>query len=245
VRSRVAAAVAGVALSIAARSFAARPLDTEDTGTVAVGHVELELGASFARDAAAGSALLGGVVSAGVSRSVEARVESGLRIGDDGSAPTRGGVADTLLGLKWRWIRETLAGPAVLAGFTLRVPTSDADRGLGTEGFDPGALLAVSRVFGDFQTTANAGYTIVGDDRGLDYWTATAALEWAATRATVAMTELVGTIGADEADDVALGRLGIVHAWSPSLKVDGAVAAGLTEPSPDFVLTIGVTLALF
>ncbi len=185
------------------------------------------------------------MLSAGVTSRIEARVESGVRAADDGTAPTETGLGDTLLGAKGVIVRESLAAPAVLAGVTLRVPTGAADRGLGADGFDPGALLAVSRVLGDFQLTGNGGYTMVTDDRSLDFWTASAALEWAAARGTILAGELVGNVGVDEADDVALVRLGAVHQWSMRLKLDAAVAAGLTEASPDVVLTFGVTLALF
>ena len=234
-----------VCLLAAADAEAARPLDTEDTGTVAAGHAELELGTSYARDASADAGALGAVLSAGVAPRIEARVEAGVRAADDGTAPTVAGLGDALVGAKGVVVRESLAAPAVLAGFTLRLPTGDADRGLGAEGFDPGALLAVSRVLGDFQLTGNGGYTLVTDDRSLDFWTASAALEWAAAKGTILAGELVGNVGADEADDVALVRFGLVHEWSMSLKLDAAIAAVLKEASPDVVLSFGVTLALY
>jgi hypothetical protein len=56
--------------------------------------------------------------------------------------------------------------------------------------------------------------------------------------------EVFSTLGT-RAPDTALIRGGATYALSDRVRLDGAVGAGLTRQSPEVILTVGVTIALF
>jgi Putative MetA-pathway of phenol degradation len=222
--------------------WAGRPLDTEDTGTLDPGLAEVELSLALAEDSGhlawAGLAVL----NVGVVPRLELGVEltgSYLQLDDDAD---QAGVGDLVLPLKLRLLDETTARPALLANLRIRLPTGDADRGLGTEGVDVLARLAVSKTFGALTLTANGGYAFVTADRARDVWLVSGAGEYLLSRGWAVVAELVSVLGARTAPDVAIARAGIVYAITPSMRFDMAVGTGLTRASPGVVATAGITI---
>jgi hypothetical protein len=245
VRSTAAAVICGLLLVAGRRVQAARPLDTEDTGTVADGHAELELSHGYTRDGPDNGFVGGGVVSVGVAPRLEVRIEGGGQVFDDDDDATRGGATDTLLGMKWRLVDETRDLPAWLTEVTVRLPTGDAHVGLGARRVDVAGLIAASKVFGDVNVEANVGYGFVTRDLALDYWIANVACEYAIARSVVAVSEAVSALYGPAGDDIVLLRAGLVYGWSPSLRLDTAVAFGATRAAPDLIVTTGVTLSIY
>lgn len=245
----IAAALALVAVSPGIAG-AGRPLDTEDTGTAA--RVEVELGATYERvsDGHAGDVTIG--VNVGLRENLEVNVQGTLAGVDPPEAGARGGVGDTVLGVKYRFLDETPPWPALLGRLSVRLPTGDEARGLGADGVDVGLLLAASRTLGSLTLTANVGYTITTGDAHADVVTLAGSVEWAPGGAWRLVGELVGEIAVGrDADDTAVVRVGV--AWdvfdageAPGLlrraTLDGAIGVGLTSASPDVVATIGLTL---
>lgn len=222
---------------------AGRPLDTEDTGTVEPGKVELELGADYTRNPEDRTGALTGVLSVGVLPGLEGRAESALiRLDQDGQG-ARGGLGDSLLGVKYRVLDETEARPAVLTALAVRFPTGDDRRGLGARGEDVQLLLVVSKGFGPVTLTGNAGYTVVTTDREADTWTLAGAAEYRLAKAWTLVGEVVGALGARQAADTAVVRIGAVYALTEGIRVDAAVGTGLGRDSPDLSLRVGVTIA--
>ncbi len=236
-----------------AAAFAGRPLDTEDTGTVEPGKAELELSGDFARNPNDNSWSTKAVLSFGLISRLEGRIESTMLVleprpaGDDEEADSRGrgGIGDSLLGVKYRFFDEADAVPAALGSLTLRLPTGDEERGLGAEGVDVGLLAVVSKAFGAFNLTVNGGYTFVMRDRDLDVWRLAASVEYRATTAWSLVGEIVSGLGSASAADTVVGRAGSTWAFTDRIKLDGAVGVGLTRESPDLLITIGVTILLF
>jgi hypothetical protein len=240
-----AALAALLALSVLppAPSWAARPLDTEDTGTLDPGQADLELSANLARqgdgDAAGGKAVL----AVGLWPGLEVRLESTLLVLDPAGEPARAGAGDSLLGIKYRLLDEAPAVPATLVGLTLRLPTGDASRALGTEGFDVGAVAVASKTLGAVVLTGNAGYTVVTQDRAADFWTLAASLEYRTAAAWSLVSEAVAMLPAGGPGAVVL-RAGGVWGLAPRIALDGAVGVGLTPASSDVTITVGVTFGL-
>jgi hypothetical protein len=228
-----------------APAVAGRPLDTEDTSTVDPGRAELELSGDFVEGPRSRSWSAKGVLSLGLLPGLEGRLESAVGLRDPEGELARAGVGDSLLGLKYRVLDETRTMPAVLGALTLRLPTGDEQRGLGAGGVDVGLLAAVSKALGPFLLTANAGYTFVTRDRGLDVVTLAGSLEYRAAARWSLVGEIIGTVGAARAPDTAVLRGGVVYAMTDRIKVDGAMGAGLTRGSSDVLVTVGVTIGLF
>lgn len=237
-------------------ALAGRPLDTEDTGTVEPGKAELELSGDFARNPNDNSWATKAVLSFGLLPRLEGRIETAILFleprpaKDDEEADRRGrgGIADSLIGLKYRLLDEADAVPAVLGSLTLRLPTGDVDRGLGAEDVDVGLLAVVSKAFGPFNLTVNGGYTFVTRDQDLDFWTAAGSVEYRATKEWSLVGEIVcglGIHGVHRTPDTIVLRAGATYAITDRLRLDGAVGAGLTRESPDVLITIGLTILLF
>src|SRR5262245_22132714 len=230
---------------------AGRPLDTEDTGT-ATG-VEVEVGATYRRafDGDAGDLTV--QVNVGLRQNLEVNVQGDLAVVDPQDAGVRGGVGVSVLGVKYRFLDETPPWPALLGRLTVRLPTGDETRGLGTDGVDIGLLLAASRTLGPVTLTVNVGYTITTGHADADVVTLAASVDWALGGAWHLVGEIVSEVAVGrDADDTAVVRVGAT--WdvfdagaAPGLlrraTLDAAIGVGLTSRSPDVVATVGLTLA--
>jgi hypothetical protein len=226
-------------------AWAGRPLETEDPGTIAAGHAELEVSVdSLESDA---SRLVGakGVLGVGLLPGMEARVESVLLRVEPRHAPSRGGMGDSLVGFKHRLLDETEALPALMYALTLRLPTGNAARLLGDTGVDATLIAVVGKTLGPVTLTWNGGYVFVSRDRALESWLLAASLDYRVSEPWSLAGEVVSTLGVDQAPPLAVLRLGSAYALSTRVKLDGAVGVGITRASPDVLLTVGVTLALF
>lgn len=224
-------------------AFAGRPLDTEDTGTADPGTVELELSGDFARNPEDSTWSPKGVLNFGLLPGLEARIESALLFVEPDGESVTGGIGDSLFGVKYRFVDEAPTVPAVLGALTVRLPTGDDDRGLGAEETDVGLLAVVSKIFGPVTLTWNGGYTFVSRDADLSFWTVTGSVEYGATDAWSLVAEVVSSLGAEAADDLAVLRAGSRYAITDRIKLDAAVGAGATRASPDVIVTVGVTIA--
>ena len=243
---RVSAVVASLAclLSVMAATpaWAGRPLDTEDTATLDPGRAELELSLALAQDSG-DRAWVGSVaLNAGVAPSLELGVElPGAYLQREGIAD-HAGLGDLVLVLKHRVLGETEWRPALLTNLRVRLPTGDADRGLGAEGVDVLARLAISKTFANLVLTLNGGYVFVTADRTRDLWLVSGAGEYRVSPAWTVVAEVAGVLGAQSAPDVAVARVGFVYALTSAIRFDMAVGTGLTRASPGLVATAGLTI---
>ena len=248
--TRVAALIL-LLLALPSIAEAALPLDTEDTGTTE--RVEVEAAAFYQSAPEGDSGDLAVAVNVGLRENLEVSVAGTLAFDDPGDGGARGGLGDSFLGVKYRFLDEAPPWPALLARLTLQFPTGDETRGLGEGDVIVGLLLAASRTLGPVILTGNAGYTITTGEADADVVFLGASVEWAPGGPWRVVGEVVGEIAVGrDADDVALIRLGFT--WdvfdageAPGLlrkaTVAGAIAAGLTSASPDLVVTLGLTLA--
>jgi Putative MetA-pathway of phenol degradation len=127
-------------------AWAARPLDTEDTGTTREGGVELELGAEYVHADRVHAGAATAVLSVGILEDLDIRAESAALFLDVAGEDARDGLGDTRVGVKYRLVDEAGARPAVALVTAVRLPT--ADPGLGDEDVDVQLLLAVGRTVG-------------------------------------------------------------------------------------------------
>jgi hypothetical protein len=136
-------------------------------------------------------------------------------------------------------------GPAWLASVTLRLPTGDEHRGLGAGDVDVGLLMAVGKSIGPVTLTVNVGYLFVIGDRRFDGWGLAGSIEYRLSSTLSLVGESVGVLGARGAPNIAIARAGLVYGLTSRVKLDAAIGVGLTRVSPDLLLTMGVTIALF
>jgi hypothetical protein len=231
-------------------AVAGLPLDTEDTGTAE--RVEVEAAAVYQSATDADSGVLGVAVNVGLLPNLEASVAGTLAVDDPAGDGARGGIGDTFLAVKYRFLDEAPPWPALLARFVLRIPTGDEARGLGEGHVNVHLLLAGSRTLGPVTLTGNVGYAITTGDVDADVVFLGASIEWVVGGPWRLVGEIVGEVGVGrDADDTALARVGFTWDFfdagdAPGLlrkaTLAGAVAVGLTAASPDVVVTLGLAL---
>jgi Putative MetA-pathway of phenol degradation len=123
---------------------AGRPLDTEDAGTVDPGSAQVELSGNFAASDPDEAWLVLAKLAIGLVPRLEASVQAAFLAVDIPGVRGETGLGDTSVRVKYRLLDETPRGPALLATVDLRLPTGDAQRGLGDDDVDVLALVLQS-----------------------------------------------------------------------------------------------------
>ena len=234
-----------IAVVASSPAWAGRPLVTEDTGTLAPGAVELEVGLDYLRERDANVVLFPGPLAfnIGLVPRLELTVAVLALLVDPDDAPSRAGAGDSATRLKYRFLDETDIMPALMGSVAARFPSGDADRGLGERGFDVQALGAASKTFGPVTLTFNGGYTFATDDRDRDVVNVHASAEAALTREWSIVGEVVSDLSTTRrADDRLVLRVGTVYALNDRVRLDAAAGFGATRVSPDVVVTVGITV---
>ena len=234
----------GVFMLFSGLAWAARPLDTEDPGTIPQGKGELQGSVDAAKGDDGALVGLKGSLGFGLLPTMDIRLQTALLWVDPQDAPSRVGMADSLLEFKHRLLDETATLPAFLYAITLRFPTSLGASGLGENGVDATLLAVVGKTFGPLTLNWNGGYVfLVGTE--LDLVLLSMSLAYRLTETWSLVGEVVGAIGVNQAPDVAVLRGGATYSLTPRMRLDGAVAVGVTRASPDVLVTIGTTMTLF
>jgi len=234
-------------LLVASPVWAARPLTTEDTGTLDPGNVELEIGVDYLRGQGAQLFLVPGglALNFGVLPRLEGGVAASVVILDPDDKGTQVGFGDSVVKLKYRFLDETPSVPALMAAVVVRLPTGDQSRGLGQHDVDVQALAIASKTFAPVTLTLNAGYTFITRDRALDVVNLTASAEIQMSQSWSIVGEIVSEVATHRQNvDRAIVRAGTVYVVHERVLFDAAVGCGLTRASPDVVVTIGVTITL-
>jgi hypothetical protein len=120
----------GVIVLLPGLTWAARPLDTEDPGTVPQGQGEFQGSVDAAKGDDGALVGLKGSLGFGLLSNMDIRFQTALLWVDPLDAPSRVGMADSLVGFKHRLLDETETLPAFLYAITLRFPTSLGASGL-------------------------------------------------------------------------------------------------------------------
>jgi hypothetical protein len=114
-------------------AFAARPLTTDDAGTVEKGEFQLETGFDFARqenhDKELGPSM---TLTYGIFERMDVGIGSGYLFVYPAEDKNENGFADTELKLKYRWIDEKDWRPAFATTGTIKFPTASESKGLGS-----------------------------------------------------------------------------------------------------------------
>lgn len=227
-------------------AWAGRPLDTEDTGTLEPGQIEIAASTDFVK--AAGQRTGTGLLSAtvGLMPGLDARLDlSAFVTARDGESPA-GGFAEVALALKYRLLDETERLPALLIAVALvgrPKATQEQLEGVeaGANGVELEARLAISKAVGAVTLTGNGGYAFVTDRTTVHAMLLGLSAEYRATAALALVAEVFSVITFDGEGPSAVVRAGAVYALGESVRLDGAVGAGLTANSPDLTATLGVT----
>jgi hypothetical protein len=229
-----------------ALALAGRPLQTEDTGTVERGEVELTTSGEYVKTPGQHTGVGLMSVTVGLAPGIDGHIDvSGFGVGRDGE-PGTGGFAEAAIGIKYRLLEETEQRPALLTALTFAGRPKATQRDLegvepAEDGFDLDARLAVSKAMGPFTVTWNGGYGFTTDGVTVHALLLGLAGEYRATKALALVAETFSEVIFDGEDPSVVLRAGAVYAITDRIRLDGAVGVGLTRNSPDVTATLGVT----
>jgi hypothetical protein len=242
-------------LMVPLASFAARPLVTDDAGTVGKGKVQVELGVEWSswKDTEDGVRIketgteASGVLTYGVSESVDVVAgvpyvwgktkENGETVFNDN------GLNDISLEAKWRFFDKEGFGLAFKPGITL--PTGDHDKGFGTGRVTYGLTFIASKELKPFALHFNAGYRRNENkvEERKDIWSASLAAAYEAIKG----LNIVGDIGFERNADPtvntepAFALVGLNYAVTDAIVLDAGVKFGLNKQEVDHAITAGIT----
>src|SRR5688572_26236182 len=151
-----------------AEAWAARPLTIDDAYPVAPHHFELEAGMAHHKD----SRTTRLTVPLGIAYGLTPRLEIGVGLGGQmeqreeafGEGSTVSGFGDLIAQAKVQLIEERMFSTDHAALLSVKIPTANHRRGLGSGRVDYDASWLVSKAWNErWATHVNAGYTWVGD----------------------------------------------------------------------------------
>jgi len=253
-RSKVLGTVAAASVfSMAGMVLAGRPLAIDDADPTDAGQFEFEVGASYIHESDCRHwdfpfGLIYGLLprveaSLGFGGQFEEQTE---RLEESGTDRCRheGGIGDLAIGAKWQLIETCPFGARHALMPTVKLPTADDDKGLGSGETDCDLTWVTSRDLGEKAGAhLNFGYSWIGgpDDNVLHYGLAidyqiVNAIQWVGE--VFAAKEL--TTGTDTVVQYNTGLR-----WNPtdSLTLDIAGGSKLSGDAPDLTATAGLTWA--
>ncbi len=155
------------------------------------------------------------------------------------------GIGDLLLKGRYYLVEERDWVPLVAVTGRIKIPTADADRGLGTGKSDEGAGLELSKRFGDqWITFLDGGFTIIGRPQFVTFrnqWWYDIGLGYYFTKS------LIGSLYYEEYRSIVSGLQNIRDALftldykaSDEWRLNGSLQLGVSNGAPDYGLTLGV-----
>lgn len=240
-------------LLFAGGAWAGRPLAIDDADPVDPGQFEFEAGAACEHDSDCKHwdfpfGLTYGLVprvevGAGFGGQSEERTEVLAETGRE-ETQNESGIGDLNLGAKWQFLESCPFGARQALAASVKFPTADEDKDLGSGETDCDLTWIASRSIGENAGVhLNLGYSWMGgpDDDVLHYGVALDcqignAVQWVGE--VLAEKEL-----ADGTETVAQYNTGF--RWSPveNLTLDVAAGSKISADAPDFTGTVGLTWA--
>jgi hypothetical protein len=146
------------------------PFQTDDPNVLDVGHVELLVFYQGTLTATGRSGSSPGFESHfGIFDNAEFDVTTPVAFDTPAGSGTTRGYGDTLVGLKYRLVKESENLPLVSLVPKVSLPTGDSGRGLGNGGSQVFIAVSAERHWDKFLTFVNAGYWINNGSGNRDY----------------------------------------------------------------------------
>jgi hypothetical protein len=227
-------------------TFAARPLTTEDTGTVEKGAFQLETGFDFARqenydkEFASSMTLTYGLLSR-----MDMGIASGYLFVDPAEGKKENGFADTEVKVKYRLMDEKGRLPSFAVMGKVKIPTASESKGLGSGKTDFSIITIFQKNLSKRLTLyLNLGYTFIGEHRANDEFNYSLAGQFVLSDKWALVGEIVGVnnFNGRKGDDPLSGLLGIQYLITEGIVWDAGVGIGMSKAAPDYRITTGFTL---
>ncbi|OPY74052.1 MAG: hypothetical protein A4E63_00853 [Syntrophorhabdus sp. PtaU1.Bin050] len=236
-------------------SFAARPLVTDDSGTVGKGSIQAEFGIEMSskKDAEEDMTIketeteASAVVTYGILGNID--IVAGFpyvwaKTKEDGETVFKANrFSDISLEAKWRFLEKDGFGLALKPGITL--PTGDYKKGFGAGRVTYGLTFIASKEIKPFGFHFNAGYKSNENrvEEQKDLWSASLA----ATYEVLKGLNVVGNVGIERNADPeiktvpAFGLVGVNYSAYDHITFDAGLKFGLNRQEVDHAIVAGVT----
>ncbi len=226
-------------------ALAGRPLLTNDAEPVEVGKLQVETGVGYVSEDSTNRFDVPLNFTLGVLPGVEAGVGFGGQFQDhdeNGETAFEEGLSDLTLGVKWKLLEQKDAFFDQAISGSVKLPTADRDRGLGTGKVDYDLTYILTRQINDeVGALFNLGYTWLGDDEDSDVVHYGPALTYQLTRKLQPVTELILETPVDGSGTSAGINGGFRYQLTEPLMLDAALGTHLAGDWPDWTATVGLT----
>jgi hypothetical protein len=147
------------------------------------------------------------------------------------------GLADSVLGTKYVFLKETARRPGLAGSFELKLPTGEESRGLGGGEFDYDLRLRTQKTWGWFTAIGNVGYTFVTDPEfggvttsAENVWLLTFGQEYQVAKPTKLLSEIYFVSRGESGEPNRLAvNIGFKHKLRDGLTVHAAVGKSIRE----------------
>ena len=161
---------------------------------------------------------------------------------DDNDSQSEASIGDTYLRGGHELISFTNQNISLYGSVSVKIPTADENKGLGSGEVDYGALLTVKKRWSNFSAMLFGGYTIIGDPQDVNYTNSTTYGASIFTRfnrvGTYLGLEGSSAIREDNKNPLQLS-IGAIYALSSQNMVFARGAFGLSNGSPDREFNLG------
>ncbi len=227
-------------------TFAARPLTTDDTGTVEKGKFQLETGFDFARqenhDKELGPSM---TLTYGMFERMDMGIGSGYLFVHPAEGKKENGFADTEVKVKYRLMDEKDGLPSFAVSGKVKIPTASESKDLGSGKTDFGIITIFQKNLSKRLTLyLNLGYTFIEEHRANNEFNYSIAGQFVLSDKWALVGEIVGVnnFNGRKGDDPFSGLLGAQYLITDSIVWDAGVEIGMNKAAPDFRFTTGLTL---
>jgi hypothetical protein len=163
---------------------------------------------------------------------------SGMSPSSAGTNQAESGLGDITLKIGYVLVPEKESIPQIRPMAFVKFPTADKNKSLGTGEFDEGFAVEISKWFGNWNTFAEAGYTVQGKSDQLplrNYMTYNAGVGYQVAERLLPTLLIKGTSPpADGTSSLLEVRLKLKYQATKHTGIDGYVAKGITTNSPDY-----------
>jgi len=224
-----------------------RPLNTDDAYTLDEGTITAAIGVVFTRAANRDKETDFNMdLGYGITSRLEITADIPLVFSDPRDGNNEQGIGDIAIRPEFLLTQDKGYIPATSFAITIKTPSGDKDRSLGTGETDYSLALQFSNGLEAAQYHFNIGYTFVGEPKGEateDVILYNLAFDYMPYPGLLLVGELTGNTNSDpNASDTPLeGLVGFIVEISNSLALDFGIGGGFNNASPDLRVTNGLT----
>ncbi len=225
--------------------FAARPLMTDDAGTVEKGKFQIEMGFDATRQDNDDREISPSLT---LSYGLLERMDLGIGGSSLFIHPREGGnekgLGDTEFKLKYRLLDDKDWIPAFAIAGKLKIPTAKESKGLGSGKTDFNInTIFTKNLSKRWALNLNLGVTFIGEHGSDNEFNYSLAGQFALSDKWAVVGEIFGVnnFNGHKRDDPVSGLVGIQYMLGDNFVLDAGVEIGMNKAAPDFRLTTGVT----